>query len=147
MDHEHSAENQIARVYDTQVLTDGGKTQLTAKCYMVRTEKNKSLIAEIKAGIKKEVSASFACDELRCSICGGSAFECRHIRGAEYDGQICTHIIESCSDAYELSFVAVPAQPAAGTVKSAEDSADDKILQLRSQLEKSRVNFKQLLEE
>ena len=61
-DHNRAADNQIARVYDTELVQDGSKmtgageiyTKLVAKCYMVKTEKNADLITEIKAGILKD---------------------------------------------------------------------------------------------
>lgn len=125
-DHNPKAENQIARVYATELRTDTSKTsgfgepftELVAKCYMAKTAENEGLISEIKAGIKREVSTGFAVNEFRCSICGEEV--CKHWRGAEYDGKKCMKIIKHCSDAYELSFVAVPAQPNAGTIKAAE---------------------------
>ena len=67
LDHNPSAKNQIARIYDTELITSDEKTEigeplttLEVRCYMVRTEKNSDLIAEIKAGIKKEVSVGFS---------------------------------------------------------------------------------------
>lgn len=130
-DHDPSADNQIARVYDTEIRTDSEKTtgqgeeyaELVAKCYMIKTPENEGLISEIKAGIKREVSTGFAASCLKCSICGTDILEklCNHHLGGEYDGKTCLWIIDGCADAYELSFVAVPAQPNAGTVKAAEE--------------------------
>lgn len=65
-DHDPKGENQSARIYDTEIITDPEKVTafgapykyLRGKAYMVRTDANKSLIAEIDAGIKKEVSVS-----------------------------------------------------------------------------------------
>lgn len=135
-DHNPSAENQIARVYATELRTDTEKvsglnepyTELIAKCYMAKTAENEGLISEIKAGIKREVSTGFAVNEFRCSICGEEV--CKHFRGREYDGKKCMRIIKHCPDAYELSFVAVPAQPNAGTIKAAEESEEDEQAQL-----------------
>ena len=36
----------------------------------------------------------------------------------EYDGQLCHIDLDGATDAYEVSLVAVPAQPAAGAIKS-----------------------------
>ena len=106
-DHSARAEKQVARIYDTELVT-------------VKTASNADLIAEIKAGIKKEVSTSCAASALVCSICGADNTKslCRHYPGKKYDGETCHLRIESCSEAYELSFVAVPAQPRAGATKS-----------------------------
>lgn len=35
---------------------------------------------------------------------------CTHIKGAEYGGKLCCYILDEPFDAYEWSFVAVPAQ-------------------------------------
>ena len=58
-DHRRTADNQVARIYDTELVTDpkltkAGEpfTRLIAKCYMVKTNRNEDLIKEIKAGIK-----------------------------------------------------------------------------------------------
>ena len=53
-----------------------------------------------------------------CSICGAPRGEsCGHKPGEVYDGKLCYISLEEASDAYEFSFVAVPAQPRAGVVK------------------------------
>ena len=131
-DHRREADNQCARIYAT-ALTESTKTNgvngekvydLTAKCYMVRTEANKSLIAEIEAGIKREVSTSCSCSKVICSICGTDNTKdyCRHWCGSTYDTKdgkkTCYMLLDEIKDAYELSFVAVPAQPQAGTYKA-----------------------------
>ena len=83
---------------------------------MVRTSKNEDLIKEIDGGIKKEVSVGCAVSEHICSVCGKPAGKggCNHLRGKVYNGKTCYHILSGVTDAYEWSFVAVPAQPAAG---------------------------------
>lgn len=127
-DHNPTADNQIARLYDTAVVAD--PTELTKDgrpykylkgfAYMVRTEENASLIAEIDAGIKKEVSVGCSVLHRICSICGKDVMQnpCEHHKGYEYDGQVCHHILDGVNDAYELSFTPVPAQPDAGVTKT-----------------------------
>jgi len=136
-DHSRLADNQIARVYDTELVQNANKqtdlgelyTELVAKMYMIKTDSNKDLIAEIKGGIKKEVSTSCMPEKMVCSICGTDNMKeyCRHWPGAEYtvdDGTAtgtkkrCKMLLHGAKEAYELSFVAVPAQPRAGTRKS-----------------------------
>ena len=131
-DHRRTADNQIARVYDTELQQDSSKTtgagelytKLIAKCYMVKTEKNADLISEIKAGIKKEVSTSCRPKHAFCSICGVDNMKnyCSHYWGKEYETQngkkICYFTLDGAKEAYEVSFVAVPAQPRAGTTKN-----------------------------
>jgi hypothetical protein len=130
-DHRHSADNQVARIYATELVqgtktTKSGElyTQLVAHCYMVRTAGNADLIAEIKGGIKKEGSVGFAASSAICSICGTDNAKnyCRHWPGRSYEkeggAQVCIFTLAGARDAYEFSLVAVPAQRAAGTTKS-----------------------------
>ena len=127
-DHNMSSKDQTARVYATRVVTDETRktsdgepyTYIEAKAYMVRTEKNKDLIAEIDAGIKKETSVGCAVKVTRCSVCGENVRStgCEHQKGKKYGGKICCHLLEEPADAYEWSFVAVPAQKNAGVIKS-----------------------------
>ena len=131
-DHFASADNQVARIYATELVTDTSKvlasgepyTQLKAHIYMVRTESNKDLIAEIKAGIKKEGSVGCRVSSSICSICGTDNAKnyCRHWPGKSYDKEggkaVCTFKLDGAKDAYEFSLVAVPAQRKAGVSKS-----------------------------
>ena len=52
-----------------------------------------------------------------CSVCGEDYDGCPHQKGERYGGEVCTAVLCEPKDAYEFSFVAVPAQPAAGVVK------------------------------
>lgn len=136
-DHDPKGENQSARIYDTEVVADSEKTTaygapykyLKAMAYMARTDNNKSLIQEIDAGIKKEVSVSCTASEKKCSICGCNRATdvCGHEKGREYDGQICYDVLDGITDAYEWSFVAVPAQINAGVTKKFEKKEEKKM--------------------
>ena len=127
-DHSMSSKDQTARIFSTQVVTDESKTTsagepytyVRAKAYMLRNEKNAALIEEIDGGIKKEPSIGCAVSEKLCSVCGASLTQsgCEHIRGKIYGGKTCHTVLSKASDAYEWSFVAVPAQRAAGVIKS-----------------------------
>ena len=136
-DHSRRADNQIARVYDTELVQNANKTtelgelytELVAKIYMIKTDSNKDLIAEIIGGIKKEVSTSTVPEKMVCSICGVDNMKdwCRHFPGRDYDiadatgkstKKRCKMLLHGAKEAYELSFVAVPAQPRASTHKS-----------------------------
>ena len=126
-DHDNSSKGQTARIYDTEVrgypdrkTADGRAYRaLIGFAYMVRTDRNKSLIAEIEGGIKKEVSVGCAVAKRICSVCGadGAKGGCSHIKGRSYGGKLCYVTLEEPLDAYEWSFVAVPAQRAAGVTK------------------------------
>ena len=129
-DHSCKGRDQVARIFDTQVeYPDGQQTKtgerycrLKARAYMPNTAKNADMIAEIDAGIKKEVSVSCSVGKMVCNICGTNNANvfCEHWPGREYDGKACVFELSEPGDAYELSFVPVPAQPAAGTLKRYE---------------------------
>ena len=123
LDHDHSSKNQWARVFDTKVKTFPEKktvlgetyTQLLAEAYIPKNKETAGLIDSIDSGIRKEVSVGCAVKKRSCSVCGRET--CTHVRGRHYDGKPCVRILEEPTDAYEFSFVAVPAQRAAGVVK------------------------------
>lgn len=129
-DHVHSSKNQTARIYSADVVCDAGRKTyygaaykaLRAKAYMPKTEENEALMEKINAGILKEVSVCCGIENHICSICGNDlrSEKCSHVKGAEYDGKLCYSILKDPKDAYEWSFVAVPAQPGAGVTKGFE---------------------------
>lgn len=131
-DHDPSSSNQTARIFDAEVVTDenhitrfgGTYRYLKAMAYMVRTDDNRDLITQIDGGIRKEVSISCTAGKRTCSICGEE--NCAHTKGREYGGKPCCHVLDSITDAYEWSFVAVPAQVNAGVTKrfSASEVSD-----------------------
>nr|MBQ8244528.1 hypothetical protein [Oscillospiraceae bacterium] len=117
VDHRWSAENQVARIFGTQVVTEGGISYIKAWAYIRRGGANDEIIADIEAGIKKEVSVGCAMGMAACSVCGSEYGTCGHCKGETYDGQVCCAILKEPMDAYEFSFVAVPAQRDAGVLK------------------------------
>ncbi len=133
-DHNPSSANQSARIFDTEIVCDETRSAkngevykyLKAEVYMVRTDENRSLIAEIDGGIKKEVSISCSAAKKVCSVCGcdKSKSSCAHMRGRVYGGKLCHVILDNITDAYEWSFVAVPAQVNAGVTKKFSSDAD-----------------------
>ena len=130
-DHNWSAKGQAARIYRTQVVEEPGSLAVTGEpcaylkgyAYMMRTQENAGLIAEIEAGIKKEVSVGCSVKRAVCSICGEDMTDCPHRKGEEYEGKLCFAELREATDAYEFSFVAVPAQPRAGIMKGKENRA------------------------
>lgn len=118
IDHKWSSENQVARIFETQVVKDGGCSYIKAWAYIRRSEKTGEIIADIEAGIKKEVSVGCSMGESICSVCGSEYGSCGHQKGEHYDGELCCAILKEPMDAYEFSFVAVPAQREAGVMKS-----------------------------
>lgn len=120
MDHRWSAGSQTARVYGAGVEEAGQARRLVLRCYMPRTEKTADTIAAIESGILRECSVGCAVKRALCSICGADQTQtmCRHIPGRDYDGETCVMELDGAADAYEVSLVAVPAQPGAGIIKS-----------------------------
>ncbi len=126
-DHDPRSSGQTARIFDTQIVQEPEKKTadgrpyvcLKAQAYMVRTQANADLIREIEGGIKKEVSVSCSAGRHICSVCGADRREsaCGHVNGRTYGDKTCHTILEDIKDAYEWSFVAVPAQVKAGVTK------------------------------
>lgn len=127
-DHNMSSHNQKARIFKTWLEEDKAKktstgeayTALKAKAYMLITEDNRDMIEQIEGGIKKEVSVGCSMGSMTCSICGKDMkkHECKHQKGKHYGKNLCHGILSDAKDAYEWSFVAVPAQKNAGVTKS-----------------------------
>ena len=78
---------------------------------------------EIESGMKKEVSVGCAVAERICSVCGANQVfaPCNHKQGKRYEKngikEVCHVVLNQPTDAYEWSFVAVPAQREAGVIK------------------------------
>lgn len=118
VDHRWSTENQVARIFETQVVREKGTSYIKAWAYIRRGGANDEIIADIEAGIKKEVSVGCAMGRAVCSVCGSEYGTCGHLKGESYEGQVCCAILQEPMDAYEFSFVAVPAQREAGVLKA-----------------------------
>ena len=116
VDHKWSSESQVARIFETQVVCEDGVSYIKAWAYIRRGGNADEVIADIEAGIKKEVSVGCSMGRSVCSICGNDYGTCGHQKGESYDGQICCAILKEPMDAYEFSFVAVPAQRSAGVL-------------------------------
>lgn len=116
-DHRWSSDSQVARIFETQVVCEDGVSYIKAWAYIRRGGSADEVIADIEAGIKKEVSVGCAMGRSVCSVCGNEYGACGHQKGAYYDGQLCCSVLKEPMDAYEFSFVAVPAQRDAGVLK------------------------------
>lgn len=150
-DHNLKGENQTARLYaaelvqDPERITAAGEvyTFLKGHAYMVRTDANRDLIREIDGGIKKEVSISCAAASQTCSVCGGDRRNspCSHRIGQRYGDKLCHVVLGDVTDAYEWSFVAVPAQREAGVTKQFRSETDgaQRCKQLEQQLQNRDV--------
>ncbi len=156
-DHDPRCGNQTARIFDTEICTDPDRTTaygkpyryLKAAAYMIRTEHNADLIREIDGGIKKEVSISCAASSRICSVCGTNRLQkhCGHIKGRRYADTLCYCVLDGITDAYEWSFVAVPAQKNAGVTKRMGGSANGETLALQSALDSAHRTLDALTED
>ena len=118
VDHRWSSDSQVARIFETRVVCEEGISYIKAWAYIRRGGAADEVIADIEAGIKKEVSVGCAMGRSVCSVCGGDYGSCGHQKGEHYDGALCCVILKEPMDAYEFSFVAVPAQREAGVIKA-----------------------------
>lgn len=132
LDHSMKTRDQCARTFDCYVERDVTKKTKTgddylalkAFAYIPRGACFENIITQIESGIKKEVSVSCLAEKRICSVCGADQYvnPCGHIKGKTYkQGNTktkCHIILDNISDAYEWSFVAVPAQTQAGVTKS-----------------------------
>lgn len=153
-DHQWSAQGQMARIYRTEVVREPARVTaagdeycwLKGWAYLLRTEKNADLIAEIEGGIKKEVSVGCSMAKSICSICGAESCSCSHVKGQTYGGKLCFAELHQPQDAYEWSFVAVPAQRNAGVLKRFGRESDQ-MVRLRHQAEMGERYLKGLRRE
>lgn len=128
-DHDWNVENQLARLYDAEVVTDDTnvtvlgepRKYVLGKAYTL--SKNKDFIDNINAGLLKETSISFNSNNDTCSICGEPMVKdandighCsnKHIAGHYYDNKLCYNKLNELEDILEWSLVAVPCQRKAG---------------------------------
>ena len=128
--HSMDANTQSARIFRCETEQVPGRstecgepyTRL-ARAYLPRGGKNESLILDLESGMKKEVSVGCSMGHAVCSICGADrrTEPCGHVPGERYGGTRCCTVLEDPLDAYEWSFVAVPAQREAGVIKSYEE--------------------------
>lgn len=131
VDHNWSSEKQVARIFDAGVEYEGGAAYIKAWAYILRSEKSEDVIREIEGGIKKEVSVGCSMGRSICSVCGADYGSCEHRKGETYGADVCVAILCEPVDAYEFSFVAVPAQKYAGVMKAfgTEAAVDAKLLE------------------
>jgi len=163
-DHYWSAESQKARLY--RVFTEKTKEKnslgedlvlLRGSAYMLK-EGNEEIIKAIEGGILKEVSVGCQMGDCTCSICGTKFHynwqtgkylcENEHFKGNVYDGKLCVGDLVDPKDAYEVSFVAVPAQKGAGVTKDlkVETLTKEEKAELIKQLQLSLASDEELAE-
>lgn len=108
----------IGRIIEASYIDNSPSTNTPAIKVKAAIGKQES-IQDIESKILLTVSIGVGVSDCRCSICGQDYFagECEHIRGKEYDGEMCYIDIYSM-EARELSFVIVPSDPYAMLVNN-----------------------------
>lgn len=145
-DHQWSSQSQICRIFETQVVREEQGSYIRAWAYMRRGGSADEVIADIEAGIKKEVSVGCSVAKRVCSVCGAGEGCCQHVRGQMYGDRLCFTELREPVDAYEWSFVAVPAQREAGVVKRFGQDGGEAAL-LRKQAALGRKYLQELRKE
>ena len=123
-DHEQKSINQTARIYRTALRRDpgaqdpggGGLCAAHRQGLPAPDPGEPEVIELIDSGILKEVSVSCSVKRSVCGLCGKE--QCGHEKGKEYPEGVGHRVLCDPTDAYECSFVAVPAQREAGVTKS-----------------------------
>ena len=146
VDHKWSSSGQVARIFETQVVCEDGVSYIKAWAYIRRGGNAEEVIADIEAGIKKEVSVGCSVSKRSCSVCGAESGTCHHVPGQMYGEQLCFTELKEPVDAYEWSFVAVPAQRNAGVVKRFGRESEREAL-LRKQAALGRKYLRELRRE
>lgn len=148
MDHQWTAKGQTARIYAAEVEQLEERKALVLRAYMLRGAQTADTIAAIEGGILREVSVGCSVQRRICSICGTNQNDgpCGHYPGAVYHGTVCHMELDGAADAYELSFVAVPAQKEAGIIKRyaanrAAAAQNEQFLQAQALLELEKIRF------
>ena len=81
VDHQWSSGNQVARIFAAEVVQEDRISYIKAWAYIRRGGANEEVIADIEAGIKKEVSVGCAMGRAVCSVCGSEYGACGHVKG------------------------------------------------------------------
>ena len=135
--HDWSSNNQVSRLYDTEIITDNTKTNKIGEPYKYVLGKAYTLkrfeeyIEKISAGLLKETSVSFESYGDTCSICGAETVKGEdniaicpngHVMGQMYDGKLAYNVVDNLTDIFEWSLVAVPCQRDSGVVSKSLNS-------------------------
>ncbi len=148
IDHNASAKNQKARIISCKTeKVSGRKTssgedyvRLVARAYILRNDENLPLIDLIDAGIVKEVSVGCSVERTVCSVCHEEMNSplCSHRKGRTYQGELCCGVLTDPVDAYEFSFVAVPAQRGAGVIKTYQNRKESTMREILKKLDEEK---------
>ena len=123
--HEADVDNVHSRLYNCYTEIDKSRTNefgeplefVVGEAYTIVSDGNEKFVDGLSAGLFKEVSIGFKEGETLCSICGKPSGSCGHEVGKIYENEMCIRRINGVEDAYEWSFVPIPAQLECGVVK------------------------------
>lgn len=91
----------VGRIFAARMV--GGEVIQTF--YILATDEGVDLVRQIDGGAITEVSVSFMYDQLMCSICDTSLFDCAHVPLETYDGKMCEGLVRGVTEYLETSLV------------------------------------------
>jgi hypothetical protein len=91
----------LGRFFEATVEKEDGITYLVPSFYMVRLAANEEARGQIDGGVWSHVSIGARVDKRLCDLCGkdydlsqwdgeGNFLGCKHLKGREYNGKVCT---------------------------------------------------------
>jgi len=78
--------------------------------YVLRTDENAELIANIEGGVYRSTSIGFSFRKPECSICGEDIRRCDHVPGERYGKEVCYYLMRDVVDVHEGSLVSAGSQ-------------------------------------
>lgn len=89
---------------------DDGVVTVRGQVYLLRSADNAEFIAQMEAGVYREISIGFAFRLPVCSVCGEDLRTCEHVPGKTYEGEVCHYVMRDVTDVHEASLVAAGSQ-------------------------------------
>jgi hypothetical protein len=128
--------------FASEVVSDGAKKTVVCDVYIPRIEENREAIANIEAGVYREISIGFSFRTPECSVCGKDLRMCEHVPGREYENasgkRMCYYTMRGILDVLEGSIVPSGAQ---GTkiLQQIRSGAPDVLSSERAALTEGRI--------
>lgn len=95
----------IGRIFAARMESSEGRSVVMQTFYILATDEGTELVRLIDGGAISEVSVSFMYDELLCSICRTSLYECAHMPLEVYEGKMCEGLVLGVNEYLETSLV------------------------------------------
>ena len=105
------SETTIAKIISCDVEREDNTYVLTARAYLTKCEKNRSIIGAIKNGVIYDADCGIVAADQVCSICHYDMKSplCNHVKCRHYDDKLCFGEVYSVTDAYDFT-VMLPRQ-------------------------------------